>query len=103
MKGVAFHIILKKAINKTVLHSVDQIFQYESFQGNNVRSHYYSVMFGTHNENNFLKAQTKENLEEESIRPTLPLQHHDVFVYFYVPIKHLNYLYLVYGILTTKE
>ena len=63
MKGVAFHIILKKAINKTVLHSVDQIFQYESFQGNNVRSHYYSVMFATHNADNFLKAQTKENLE----------------------------------------
>ena len=68
-------------------------------------------MFGTHNEDNFLKAQTKENLELrkkenleiESIRPTLHLQHHDVFVYFYVPIKHLNYLYLVYGIFTTKE
>ena len=60
---ITFHIILNKTINKLVLHSIEQIFQYESFWGNKVRSHYYSVMFGTHNENNFLKAQTKENLE----------------------------------------
>ena len=53
----------KNVIDKTVLHSVNQIFKYESFLGTNVRSYYYSVMFGSHNEDNVLKAQTKENLE----------------------------------------
>ena len=37
-------------IQSAVNYSVNRIFQYELFQGINARSHYCSVMFGSHND-----------------------------------------------------
>ena len=51
--------LLRKIIGKTVLHSVNQIFKYESFLGTNVRSYYYSVMFGSHNEDKYFESIKK--------------------------------------------
>ena len=52
---------LGKVIGETESHSVNRIFQYNWFQGINIRSHYCSIMVGSHNENHILKVQTKEN------------------------------------------
>ena len=38
-------------------------------------------MFESHNEDNVLKAQTKENLELSKYQVNVPLKHHDVIIF----------------------
>ena len=59
---IPFYVIRKKTGNWSNRITFVQA-NVSCLQGINVRSHYSSLMFGSHNEDHILKVQTKENVD----------------------------------------